>query len=225
MIVGAMKCGTTSLHRLLSQHPEIVAGKRKELNYFRRRKAPNAEGYESLFPNLDKSSHAYTLDSSPNYTKTGRWPHVPGQIAALPGRKRLVYVLRNPIDRIDSHIAHNIVRERWTADDMPMSLLLDASTYAKQLGEYEKVGLLDDMLLVDFADFCAHPVGVSYRIHEFLGLRRLKPSPIKAQNVRKVKGPFLRPDQYAELRRILGPDVQTLITRYGFEPARSWAVT
>ena len=224
MIIGAMKSGTTTLHRLLSQHPEIVAGKRKELNYFRRRIAPDAAAYEALFPNLDKSLHAYTLDSSPNYTKIGRWPHVPGNISALPGRKRLVYMLRDPIERIDSHIAHNVVRGRWTDSDRPMSLLLDASTYAKQLAEYEKAGLFDDVLLVDFAEFCLHPVGVAYRIHDFLGLRRLKPRPIKPQNARKLRGPFLRENELVELKQILRDDVETLITRYGFEPARTWTV-
>jgi hypothetical protein len=105
-----------------------------------------------------------------------------------------------------------------------MSLLLDASTYATQLAEYEKAGLLDDVLLVDFAEFCLHPVGVAFRIHDFLGLRRMKPRPVKPQNARKVRGPFLRQHELAQLKEILKTDVETLITRYGFEPARSWAV-
>ena len=36
VVIGAMKCGTTTLHRLLAQHPEIVAGKRKVIRNYRR---------------------------------------------------------------------------------------------------------------------------------------------------------------------------------------------
>ena len=36
IIIGAMKSGTTTLHHILNQHPEIVGGVRKELNFFRR---------------------------------------------------------------------------------------------------------------------------------------------------------------------------------------------
>lgn len=35
--IGAMKCGTTSLHYYLHQHPEIHMSRKKELNFFWRR--------------------------------------------------------------------------------------------------------------------------------------------------------------------------------------------
>jgi hypothetical protein len=224
MIIGAMKSGTTTLHCILAQHPEIVTGTRKELDFFKRREKPDAASYEALFPRLDKSRHAYTLDSSPNYTKTRRRPVVPRRIAALPGRKRLVYVLRNPIERIDSHIAHNVAEGQWTADDWSMKHVLNISAYARQLAKFESVGLLDDVLLVDFAELCVDPVGVSYRVHDFLGIRRVQPKSVAVQNTRKLDTQFLGQEQLTQLKELLKDDVETLITRYGFEAAKSWAI-
>jgi hypothetical protein len=226
MIIGAMKSGTTTLHHILGQHPEIVTGIRKELNFFKRRKRRNRgmAAYEGLFPHLDKTRHAYTLDSSPNYTKPGLWDFAPRRIAELPGRKRLIYVLRNPIERIDSHIAHNVAQGRWTAEDWPMERLLDISAYARQLAKFEKVGLLDDVLLVDFSELSVDPVGATYRVHDFLGIRRVQPESVEPKNSRKVDARFLRQDQLLQLKRLLQSDVETLITRYGFEAAKSWAI-
>jgi hypothetical protein len=227
MIIGAMKGGTTTLHYILAQHPAIVTGRRKELNFFKRIEKANqgVEAYEALFPGLDKSRHAYTLDSSPNYTKSGKWDSAPHRIAALPGRKRLVYVLRNPIERIDSQIAHNVAVGRWTAEDWPMDRVLDVSAYAKQLAKFESVGLLNDVLLLDFAELIADPVGVAYQVHDFMGLRRVRPKSVEARNPRKLDGHFLPQDQLPQLKQQLQSDVETLITRYGFEPAKSWAIT
>ena len=34
VIIGAMKCGTTSLHRYLDLHPQAAMSRPKELNFF-----------------------------------------------------------------------------------------------------------------------------------------------------------------------------------------------
>lgn len=226
IIIGAMKSGTTTLHHLLKQHPGIVSGVRKELNFFRPKRSPNelVPAYEALFPHLDKERHAYTLDSSTNYTKPGIWSIAPSLIAQLPGRKRLIYILRNPIDRIDSHIAHNIAQGRWTVDDWPEDHVVSISAYARQIAKFEAVGLLDDILLLDFAELCADPVNVTYRVHDFLGIQRIQPKSVGRRNPRKINGSFVRQDDLPRLAELLHDDVETLITRYGFEPARSWGI-
>ena len=63
--IGAMKCGTTSLHSILRQHPSIVAGEKKEMNYF---KDHDADHYMEQFA-VDPDVHRYTLGASPAYTK------------------------------------------------------------------------------------------------------------------------------------------------------------
>lgn len=224
MIIGAMKSGTTSLHFILEQHPDVVTGVRKELNFFKGGGERTAAAYEALFPRLDKARHTYTLDSSPNYTKAKRWSIAPRLIAALPGRKRLIYLLRNPIERIDSHIAHNVAEGRWTRDEWPMHHVVETSAYARRLAKFEEVGLLDDVLLIDFSELSADPVGVAYRVHDFLGIGRVEPKSIEVRNPRKIDAQYIRKDQATELKHLLRDDVETLITRYGFDPARNWDI-
>lgn len=225
IIIGAMKSGTTTLHHILQQHPEIVAGVTKELNFFRPADRPNgiASAYEAMFPGLDKTRHAYTLDSSPNYTKSGPWKFTPSVIAQLPGKKRLIYVLRNPIERIDSHIAHNVAEGRWTAENWRKAHVVNVSAYARHLGNFESAGLLDDILLLDFAELAADPIGVAYRVHDFMGLPRVRPKSVQRKNLRKLNGHFLPPERVTELKQLLRNDVNKLIKHYRFEPAKSWA--
>lgn len=223
IIIGAMKSGTTSLHHILVQHPEIAGGRVKELDYFRKAISHSVTGYEANFPKLDKERHAYTLDSSPNYTKAAKWPDVASRIASFPGRKRLIYVLRNPIERIDSHIAHQIQRGRWTNGKWPIDHMVDISSYCRQLMQYEKAGLLDDVLLLDFASLRDDPVAAAYAVHDFLRIPRIEPQRTATRNGRKV-GSFLKPEQLDPFREVLRRDVEMLISRYGFEPAKAWKI-
>jgi len=224
MIIGAMKSGTTSLHHIINQHPEITAGRRKELNYFRGGASPDSASYELEFPHLDKDKHVYTLDSSPNYTKSDRWAAAPARISQLPGQKKLIYILRNPLERIDSQIAHNIAQGRWTAENWLLRHVIDVSSYAKHIARYENAGLLDDMLLLDFAELCADPVDVSYRVQDFLGICRIQPKSVRARNIRKIDARFIQPAKAEEIKVHLKRDVAELITRYGFESAKSWEI-
>jgi len=69
MIIGAMKCGTTTLHRTLRTHPQLTAGRKKEPQYFCYTSNPLPADYQAIFPDLDKRVHAYTLDGSIGYSK------------------------------------------------------------------------------------------------------------------------------------------------------------
>ena len=66
IIIGAMKCGTSALHRYLGLHPEISMSDEKELNFFI--EGMNWEKglawYESMFTGKAKV-HG---ESSPDYT-------------------------------------------------------------------------------------------------------------------------------------------------------------
>jgi hypothetical protein len=223
-IVGAMKCGTSTLHYLLCQHPSIAEGKKKELNYFSRWQAKRPGRYEEkAFPELDKSRHVYTLDSSPNYTKALRSPQIPGRIAALPGHKRLIYIMRNPVERIESHLTHSSTRER-DVDGHLIEVALDTSRYARQLDAFAAEGLLEDMLLLDFDDLVADPQGVAHRVFDFLELPQVPVTLDKPHNVRRTDVKYTSSEDDKRYAELLRDDVRQLIERYKFEPARKWGL-
>jgi hypothetical protein len=106
VIIGAMKGGTSSLYHYLSAHPEICMSSIKETNYFIEEKnhRRGQAWYESLFRGAAKQYG----EASPNYAKWPWFRGVPERMHALVPEARLIYVVRDPIERMISHYAHSV---------------------------------------------------------------------------------------------------------------------
>ena len=103
-LIGAMKCGTTTLHKLLTDNPHVCGGIEKEKHFFDKMQyisdyANSKANYLNEFADCKKSQ--LTIDSSPDYISTTA---VPERIfesypqGAL-SRKRFILILRDPISR------------------------------------------------------------------------------------------------------------------------------
>jgi hypothetical protein len=103
--IGAQKCGTTSLHYYLDQHPDVSMSQRKELDFFLA-DGSSSKGVEWYAAQFD-SSAKIRGESSPSYTNYPRTAGVPERIHALVPDVKLVYLVRDPIDRIVSNYLHN----------------------------------------------------------------------------------------------------------------------
>src|SRR4051812_23979775 len=115
IIIGAMKAGTTSLARYVDLHPRLHTSRRKEPDFFLRDAAPpkTLAWYEAGFEETGKLQ----CEASTNYTKYPFSRGVPARMhALLPGIK-LIYILRDPVERIRSHL-----------DDGGMTGLITAET-------------------------------------------------------------------------------------------------
>ncbi len=103
MLVGGMKCGSTSFARYLSAHPQVKVPGPKEPNYWSWNRFPAR--YQDFFvnesPNPDPGPGQYV--SGEFSTSSLIHPLVPRRVQAnLPGLKIFV-LLRNPVDRAYSH--------------------------------------------------------------------------------------------------------------------------
>jgi Sulfotransferase domain len=104
IIIGGLKCGTTSIHHYLGLHPEIQMSKPKELNFF----------VEELKWDLGLNWYASRFDSrfevrgesSPHYTNLPHFEGVAERIREHCPDTRLIYMVRDPIKRILSHWVH-----------------------------------------------------------------------------------------------------------------------
>jgi Sulfotransferase domain len=104
IIIGGLKCGTTSIHHYLGLHPEIQMSKPKELNFF----------VEELNWDLGLDWYRGRFDgrfgvrgeSSPHYTNLPRFQGVAERIHRHVPDARLIYMVRDPISRILSHWCH-----------------------------------------------------------------------------------------------------------------------
>jgi hypothetical protein len=109
-IIGAAKSGTTSLHHHLSAHPDIFMSEPKEPGFFVPEidYYPRDEGwYLGLF--RDGADARYRGESSTHYTKLPVYPGVVDRMAGfLQAPPRLIYLMRDPVDRAISHYWHNV---------------------------------------------------------------------------------------------------------------------
>ena len=108
LVIGVQKGGTTSLYAYLCRHPQVVAARTKEIQYFSEHYARGSAWYRQHFPVLLTSEPArlvgggslQTGEATPYYLFH---PHAPRRVRSqLPGVK-LIALLRNPIDRAYSH--------------------------------------------------------------------------------------------------------------------------
>jgi len=123
LIIGAQKCGTTSLHSYLCQHPRLFASPiKKELFFFdgsRYRKSDSfAKGerwYRAHFPRRrEVGEDARIFESTTHYLFH---PLAPGRIFNLAPRTKLIALLRNPGERA---ISHYWMAKRKFAESLPM---------------------------------------------------------------------------------------------------------
>jgi hypothetical protein len=140
IVIGSAKCGTTGLHRYLDLHPEIAMAAAKELDFFAGTQnwQRGVEWYESQFRPATVRG-----ETSPSYTQYPRVAGVPARMAQVVPSARLVYIVRDPIERTISAYRFRrwiIGGERREIDQALASFeqksSLDSSRYAFQLEQY-----------------------------------------------------------------------------------------
>ena len=149
LVVGAMKAGTSALHHYLDAHPEIAMAPEKELNFFFGPSRPPAadpgtwwqwgqwhrgsEWYRSRFD----GRFAIRGESSPGYTDPAH-PEVAERVAGLLADARLVYLVRDPVERAVSQWRHH-VKDGDESRPVEEAVLDPASQYVGRSRYHERV--------------------------------------------------------------------------------------
>ncbi len=172
MIIGAMKCGTTSLYDYLCCHPQICPATMKEPEYFSEHQGHGLDvaNYNDLFQ-FDCLKHRYTLDGSTGYTKFPSEQNVAKRIFDSGIRPKLIYLMRNPFDRIESHFNFKADAKNWSLELLDEHLIMTCD-YFLQLEQYRQHFQIDNILLLDFDDLKNKPADVVGRTFDFLGIDR-----------------------------------------------------
>ena len=143
LIIGAQKCGTTSLYTYLEQHPCVIPAFRKELNFFDLGFGRGTIWYRAYFPTLFykqqiekvNRQNAITGEATPQYLFH---PLAPERVATTLPNIKLIVLLRNPVDRAYSHYNHEKVRGRESLS------FEDAMKAEKERLRKEKEKMLED---------------------------------------------------------------------------------
>lgn len=104
-IAGFPKCGSSALHKMISQHSEIYGDSFKEIQTYtvdRKYKDRFNPNFKFSYPNLYSQANGkkYLLDSSTSYSVN--FKAIERIIHDTPEAK-FIYILRDPLDRLISH--------------------------------------------------------------------------------------------------------------------------
>lgn len=101
-VLGAAKCGTTSLYSYLAQHPSIVMAEPKEPIFFEGEYERGLDYYRtSYFPHRDGEPYAGEARHRNLYL-----PYVAPRLHESFPDAKLIVILRNPVERAYSHYLH-----------------------------------------------------------------------------------------------------------------------
>jgi hypothetical protein len=170
LIIGAMKCGTTSLYYYLSEHPEIAPADNKEPHFFSYESnfAKGMEWYHSLWNLQDE--HKIALEASTTYAMSPKYNDVPERIAQIKNAHfRFIFVMRNPVARIKSHM-HHLLAGGYQQKAEVIEEYLAFSEYARQLDEYKRVFGIESLHLLLLEDLQQNPQQELRKICQFLDI-------------------------------------------------------
>ncbi|WP_439103313.1 sulfotransferase domain-containing protein [Celeribacter marinus] len=173
IIIGAMKCATSTLAAQLGAQDGVFLTQPKEPNFFSDDDiyAKGAEWYGALFEGAGAGD--IKLEASTHYSKRPTYPHTIARLQASGARPKLIYIVRDPVDRLVSHYIHE-----WTQGVIPCGLdeavqsfpeLIEYSLYGKQITPWIDAFGADAILLLTMEDMTKDPQVVLSRVGSFIG--------------------------------------------------------
>jgi len=174
IVIGAMKCGTTSLYYALDAHPEVEMSDRKETDFFIQENnyEKGRDWYERRFPDAGRARG----ECSPNYTKVHLFSGVARRMHALVPDVKLVYMVRDPIERLISHYVGSRAsgrEDRPFAEAVipPDNNYVRTSRYFRQLAPYREHFDDEQIRVGSLERFAEEPAEMLRDLHRFVGVR------------------------------------------------------
>lgn len=201
MGIGAQKCGTTWLCRTLARHPEISFPAGKEVFFWDKYRERGLDWYKGKFPDNGKVNGEIT----PAYAL------LPDDVVASVKENfpalRLIYVIRNPVDRAwsaarmmlaRSEMLHTEASDQWFLDVFKSTGSLGRGDYESTIRRWRSAFGDDALLILRFEDLCVDPVGFANICLDHIGVPGFRFSAVDEFNLmqkqHKGDGVDIRPD-------------------------------
>jgi hypothetical protein len=147
LIIGAPKCGTTSVYHYLRQHPDVFMPDRKEPKFFayeggmplfnspdggeRDTVVTSIEAYRALFDGV--TTERAVGEASTTYLY---WPDAVHRIHRYLPNPKLIAILRNPVERAYSNFLHQRRWGREPVGDFAAALRAEPERIAQNWGPF-----------------------------------------------------------------------------------------
>ena len=177
LIVGAAKCGTTSLYNYLIQHEMISPSIRKEVNFWNQYPHFGLNWYRGNFPIKSFSKRMITGEATVNYLK---FPSIAKKIKSDLPHVKIIILLRNPVDRTYSDYNYQVNRNKREDLSFEDALTFETfrainpywyrthSIYIDEIKPYFDVFPKDQILILDFNELIQNPQKLMDEVCEFL---------------------------------------------------------
>ena len=176
IVIGAMKCATSTAHVQLGQQPGVFMTEPKEPNFFSddSQYAQGLDYYQSLFASAKEGD--ICGESSTHYSKLPTYPHTVARLKQHLPDCKFIYIIRHPIERLISQYIHE-----WTQRVISCSIdeaiethpeLVAYSQYSMQIKPYLENFSRDQFLFVFFERMAQNPQAEMERICRFIGYHR-----------------------------------------------------
>jgi hypothetical protein len=185
-LIGAMKSGTTYLRKLLNAHAAIFMCEPDEPSYFVEPQQLKAIWPDMWARNLWRSEENYLAlfgsagdatilgEASTNYAKRPLVTGVAERISAFNPDARIVYLLRDPVERTLSHYWHMV---RYHAEGRPIAeairqdhQYIAVSNYAMQANPFLQRFGRDNLAVLTHETLVRNPEGVMQGLYDWLGV-------------------------------------------------------
>jgi hypothetical protein len=243
IIIGAAKSATTTLTTILPRHPDFFISRPKEPKFFGRRYDKGWAWYGRLF----KSGRQHRLrgEGSTMYASSlSSFAHTPALMHRYLPELKLVYVVRDPLDRIVSQWRHRKGRQRRTPDFSALmssrhlrKLVVGCSLYHQQLQRFRAFYPDTQIHCLTFEELIAQPRQTLTQLLTFLGadtrpeqvellldagrLPRVNEAGDKGREL--VAAPAWTPRLRQQVLDVVRPDAELLLTSIG-KPLETWSL-
>jgi len=193
LLIGAGKCGTTSLHHYLQQHPQVFMSEIKEPNFFALEQVEDVsleddkeqffhypwavkdlESYKSLFHSA--SDDQMKGEASTMYLYM---PDAPNRIKHYVPDVKLVAIFRHPADRLYSRYLHLAREDRLPTKDFSDALdknsiwwkrndLVKEGFYYQHLSRYFELFPAENIKVYLYEDLNEKPKEILQDLYRFL---------------------------------------------------------
>jgi len=168
--IGAQKCASTWIHRVLEDHPQVKVSTPKELDFFSYYYNHGFQWYERHFEESEPCLVRGEISTSYFYD----W-FAPERAAEYNPDFRLIVSLRDPVDRAYSNHLHEIRIGHYIGPDLGFEaglaqnpMYIEQSRYWKQFQHWLQFFPKERFLVLIQEEIMADPTYAVHQLYEFL---------------------------------------------------------
>lgn len=185
VVIGATRAGTSTLHSWLGEHRDICMSPREDLDFFLE------DG------NWDRGVGWYGLrfgtcpweqvrgETSPRYADTHLDPGVPKRMHSVIPHARLIYLVREPIERMRSSYRHRVLDGAETRSFIDAVTedpdYTEASRYIDRIGDFLSEFDKKQMLVITTEQLASDPVATMQRVYGHVEVEEAELSNVAAR--------------------------------------------